>query len=1486
MKDRGVFDLTWSKSSVRLLGALAVGLVFQSALADDPTAHKAHPSVPTSVLAKLPGSVKSHLSGAASKIDQSRSKLIQTRLAEQHHAFVENKGQWNSEARYRAESEGMEAWLTKAGITFNFYKPSVKNGHRGYLGQVVKMEFQGTNGSSSAVGINALPNSEEFLTKKASHPQVASRYRGVLSKDLYAGVDLKTYYSGTNVRYDLIVHPGAKPETIKFGFKGADSVQAVGQKLVLGTQLGKIAQGQLFAYQMTNGHKVGVPASFQVESGKVSFRLGQYDRSKDLVIDPVIYGTYFGGNAGYDEVHSIVSDTLGGVYVTGTTQSTDFPITAGPYFITLFGTQNGFMSRFQGDAYNVDYSVLFGGSNIDNPEFIQIDPYGNIWIAGTTTSPDFPGNTKGSGPSNPDIFVIRFQKSASKILDPTTNPAILMIGGTGSEMLQGFAVVPIPNAPASGPTSFLVAGNPDQTVPEVPGSFNAQKGFLLSYSYQDGGESAGFTQNSSQSFYIGDNTNFPVTISGLATDASGAAYITGAVGISGQNVDTVANPNTFTTTAGVLASGATLANSRIIEGVDLFVRKYSSAGTLIFSGLVGGSDDEVPGGQDINPDGSTYVSGSCIAVDSQGALYILGSTNSTDYPRSRGSFGEGSYDGFQHMVVTKISADGSQILYSSNLRDADNFGDVFPSGIAVDGYGQAFVTGNLFPPNLTFPGGANPDSPNGYVGGATPPSVQLATDGADAPISTTWTYPNIPQITGMGCFLNVLNPTGTNLVYGTYLAGTLDTKVFGPYIDAYSDLWVYGWTAGVRTYTVFGTTSASPIPPYLDFSSLPAGLITSKAYKSVDVADKPLLLNWAFWDPFDIVNPGVLPIFESRDGWLAKIRLGRPVVQAVNLGQTIVPGGLGYQTTATVVLSGPAPAQGAQVVLTLDNASAASFANSGSLGTVTLQIPAGQTTSSAVPIFSLPVITPTPVNVKATYDGNFLISALNVVPWLQNLTLNPTAVVGGNNVTGTITLAFPAPSGGVPVTVTSSSTNLTFPTNNLVTVPAGQSTVTFTIGTVGVDSITSVGATATVLGVTKTAALELDPASLLSITVLPTSVSALGTISGTVTLTGLPGGLFPAVTVTVTDTLGNPLGTYMVNPTPLSFNGSNTATFTIQTPYEASQIGRLAVASMSAVSGTGYGAQSISAVFTVDPSALLSLSVDKLTPNPGDTVNATITLAAAADQGGALVTLSSSNPAVLPIPAAVNPVTIPAGATTTSPAIALPITSVATLVATPVTLTATRGSVTSSVTINVQPATATFLIADGNGNPVTAILGGNNLTGTVSISAPAPEGGFTVTLNSNPAGLGTIANNATVTIPAGQTSATFTIAVGQVSAPTTLTLSTLVGGEGGLASNTQQITVNPAGLQSIIFIPASVRSNHTTLCKVILTGPAPAGGLSITLTPSNSKLFGNIEITVPAGKTVGTASVFAKRVSRPLAVTWTAQDSLSNIASAVLVVLR
>ena len=1446
-------------------------------------------------------------------MNRDQMAAIKRGLAANHSAFVENKGQWDRRAQFRAQSAGLDYWLQKDGVTFDYHRPGKHNGKMVRVGQVIKMSFAGADGVSSVSGLGRKAHTAQYMSRNMGSMVTPKAFDEVTSQNVYPGIDFRSYYENSNLRYDFIVRPKADASDIRLKFAGASKLTVQKNDLKIGTQLGTFGHGKLLAYQRINGVKKAVPASFVVRGNSVALDLGPYDHTKSLVIDPVVYGTYYGGDNGWDSVTSVVSDSVGNVFMTGWTQATLFPITTGPYFTSLKGTQNAFVARLQGDAYNIDYSAFFGGSHVDYGQYIAADQFNNIWIAGVTTSEDFPGNTKLHTSANQqNVFVMRWQASPTMVLDPLTYPAVAMFGNdtnVASKInVQGFAIVPDPNPSPGDPVNLIFDGKSTKPVPEVPLTLpapsvyswnNNNQGYLISYTCT-GTTTQTFANVVGATQYIGDG--LPVDIGGIAVDVHGNIYVAGDVGDGVHNYDTSSGDQsingaaTFVTTSGVFTGG------QLLQKDDLFVRKYTPAGVLSYSCVIGGSGNEKIGGTDYDPTqlgnvGSTgYVSGNAIAIDSLGDAYVTGTCTSFDYPRTRGAFGE-VFDAFQNVVVTKIAPDASQIIYSTNLKvvglgEGNCGSSVQPAGIALDQSGKAYITGNIDPWSLQWPNPATlPTDPTGYVAG----SIQTGSTTTDVPISTTYTYPAPGDLPTSEDWLNVLDPTGTTLVYGTYLGGKLDDKVFGPYVDAFGDVWVFGWTDAYRAFIdpASGTTLVQ------DYGALPAGLVTAKAFKHTGDAGlgltQPTHNSWGYLgatspltDPGNVWPSYITFLDETRDGWLAKLSIGQPIVSQVNLAPTTVPGGLGATSTCGIVLSSAAPVQGANITVelltsNLQSSAAASFSSTSQVSTTTVTIAGGTTAAPALTIYSNAVTAPTQVLVRAYYQGNFLIAPLNVVPWLTSLSVTPNGVVGGNTITGTIVLAAVAPAGGVTVQIqTSILTALAPPAT--VSIAAGQQTAQFAIPTLGQDTKVFPVLTATLLGYGIAQAVEVDPASIQSVVLTPQRVSGLTSISGVITLNGLPGPNFPTTSINIyTYPLTGPptlAPGYTVAPASIAGSGwsaGGQANFTIQTPYEPVQITRDCEVTRPAA--LGYVAQTSDSTFIVDSTALTSFYLSTYSANPGDTVNGTVTLASPADSNGAVVTVTASSNVVSfssSGPQQTLQVVIPSGSTGAS----FPIYVGSSVVTqqTSVTFTATRGPVQLNAAggpLIVNQSTMQLSLA-----PIS-ILGGTTSIGTVTISNPAPApGGLPVTVTFNPTGFATLA--APVVIPAGATSTTFTINTVAVTANE----SVAVTASAGNLSSTQTLTVSAPTLQSITFTPSTVIGTRTTVCKLTLDGPAAVGGTVVTLSSSNS-LAATLPktITIPAGMKVYAFTIMTRRVSRPLSTTVTATSGTVQ-ASGIFTVVR
>ncbi|HVK09511.1 MAG TPA: hypothetical protein VM597_12110, partial [Gemmataceae bacterium] len=262
----------------------------------------------------------------------------------------------------------------------------------------------------------------------------------------------------------------------------------------------------------------------------------------------------------------------------------------------------------------------------------------------------------------------------------------------------------------------------------------------------------------------------------------------------------------------------------------------------------------------------------------------------------------------------------------------------------------------------------------------------------------------------------------------------------------------------------------------------------------------------------------------------------------------------------------------------------------------------------------------------------------------------------------------------------------------------------------------------------------------------------------------------------------------------------------------------------------------------------------------GTTVTGTIVLQdRPAPAGGFAINLTSTNPAVARVPATV---TVPAGATRVS----FPVTTSAVAKSTAVMIEARDDGLPDRTVLWVDPGAAPAAVSGLSFAP-SAVTGGGTSQGTVTLSAPAPAGGLVVTLSS---GNAAVAVPATVTVPAGASSAAFTVTTSVVSAATAVAVTATGGG----ASRSATLTVNPPAavtLANLTVNPTSVTGGSSATGTVTLSGPAPAGGLVVSLSSGNPAVAGvPASVTVPAGATSASFTVTTAAVTANTTVTLTA----------------
>jgi len=286
-------------------------------------------------------------------------------------------------------------------------------------------------------------------------------YKEAVIKNVYDGIDLRYYFDGGRLRYDYIVHAGADPKQIVFTIEGSEATY-VDEKgnLVFTTRFGEVSMAGLKVYQERDGKEVA--ARFVEKEGNWSIWVGNYDKSQVLVIDPLIYSTYVGGND-YDRGFGIAIDGSGNAYVTGGTYSTDYDVTAGAYQTTYGGGRDVFVTKLNASGSGLLYSTYLGGSDEDESYGIAIDGSGNAYVTGSTQSTDYPvtaGAYQTTYAGEKDVFVTKLNASGSGLWYST------YLGGSDGEVGYVIAVDGSGNAYVTGwtgSTNFPVTTGAYQT---------------------------------------------------------------------------------------------------------------------------------------------------------------------------------------------------------------------------------------------------------------------------------------------------------------------------------------------------------------------------------------------------------------------------------------------------------------------------------------------------------------------------------------------------------------------------------------------------------------------------------------------------------------------------------------------------------------------------------------------------------------------------------------------------------------------------------------------------------------------------------------------------------------------------------------------------------------------------------------------------------------------------------------------------------------
>ena len=479
---------------------------------------------------------------------------------------------------------------------------------------------------------------------------------------LYPGIDVAFHANGRELEYDIVVAPGGDPSRVELAFDGIDRVHVDGGgALVLQAGDATVTLKRPLAYQDVGGERHEVDSRFVVAGDRARIAVAAFDPTRTLVIDPVVsYATFIGGS-NVEQGTAIAVDAAGNAYVTGYTQSNDFPI-VNAYDRTIAKRYDVdvFVSKLDASGTALVWSTFLGGSTgTDRAVGIAVDSSGNVYVTGQTSGTDFPtsANAWQQATAAGGGFVAKLSAAGNALVYSTfvsgATPSAIRVDAAGNAFVTGSAT-----------SAFGATANALQP---APGNASGSTAFLLKL--DDKGSAPVFAT------FLGGSGGEDAT--SLALDARGNAYVAG-----------------WTTSADFPVRGAL--QSGKASPMDAFVAKVSNDGSeLLYATLLGGSLDDT-----IN----------AIAVDASGSAYVAGETYSYDFPVASGfqmtKAGHYLVNSSQgNAFVAKLSPGGNDIVYASYLAGEICTGpcqSIFgvpqiPSdaayGIAVDSAGHAYVGG-------------------------------------------------------------------------------------------------------------------------------------------------------------------------------------------------------------------------------------------------------------------------------------------------------------------------------------------------------------------------------------------------------------------------------------------------------------------------------------------------------------------------------------------------------------------------------------------------------------------------------------------------------------------------------------------------------------------------------------------------------------------------------------------------------------------------
>jgi gliding motility-associated-like protein len=634
--------------------------------------------------------------------------------------FIENKGQWDERVKFRSDVPAGAFFIRSGGFTvvqhnaedLRNIQQSIK-GHKkdnaanrnspiALRSHAYTVDFVNASSNLEIVPDKPLEYYNNYFigndpSKWAGNCRI---YQGITVKNMYPGIDVRYYTDKGQMKYDIIVKPGAELSRVALRYSGADKVEVKNKQLVIKTSVGDVKELEPYTYQYERSQRKQISAKYVVTGNEIRFDIKNYNRNENLIIDPVLIFSSYTGSTGDNWGFTATYGPDGSFFSGGINLATGFPVSSGAYQ-TVWGGGQGPTAPADISIMKLNplgtariYATYIGGSNNEQPHSIVADGAGNLIIAGRTNSPNYP--TTGAsiygtgGGGGYEIVVTKLNATGSALIGSK------MIGGTGDD---GVNIAPESysslqqNYGDNGRSEVIVDGSGNIYVASCTRSNN----FPVAGAFQSG--FGGGTQDGvvlklnpivsalSFSSYLGGNGDDAAYVLSLA--ANGDIYVGG--GTASGN---------FPGTSGAVLQPAYAGN------IDGFLAVISNSGnSLIRSTYLGtGGIDQVYG----------------VQFDKFGYPYVCGQTRG-NWPVINAPYSNAGAPQF----IAKLQPDLSNFVYSTRFGKTAAVPNISITAFLVDNCENVYVSG--------WGGAVDPQFPSSGTSGMplTADALPITPDGQD-----------------------------------------------------------------------------------------------------------------------------------------------------------------------------------------------------------------------------------------------------------------------------------------------------------------------------------------------------------------------------------------------------------------------------------------------------------------------------------------------------------------------------------------------------------------------------------------------------------------------------------------------------------------------------------------------------------------------------------------------------------------------------------